>query len=288
VRYSFDFLSLDGVPQIKEFDKVQKLLRKLPEVIVKDLKVQLNDGTFMITPFYLEDKRPTTEISSAYLGFLGFSLILPMVLFTIFRVDTTKVNRLLSLAALLYVLVESFRGPYNMWEGRYFISSAMLACPVIGQCINTKNKLFKIYLFAVIFIGCTTALSAALLRESSSIYSTKFNNTYEKSVYAMDRIGQLTRIQTQFYLPMRRFEEIVPENAVVAIDLNNVPLTSCYMFEYPLFGSKMRRKIIHVRSFLKGPLPIPKEAQYLLFTPWFHTVRSTDTFLGELFYLRKL
>jgi hypothetical protein len=82
---------------------------------------------------------------------------------------------------------------------------------------------------------------------------------------------------------MYLFEEIVPKDAIVATMLESGTL------EYPLFGEKLTRTILPINSFTGEIIPIPMEANYLLYSrDNFPCFDPEDTFLGRNLYLRAL
>ena len=97
------------------------------------------------------------------------------------------------------------------------------------------------------------------------------------------------------YIPYKRFDELVPDTAIVALGTINDD------YEYPLYGPKLTRRLIPINPFERGVQPIPNEAQYLFFAksvikPQPGDIRlGTDTTMtenvvvpGEDYYLRKL
>ena len=95
-------------------------------------------------------------------------------------------------------------------------------------------------------------------------------------------LGQLATNIGKFYEPLRQFEEAVPGNAIVAVCLSKSG------FEYPLFGEKLTRTLIPINSFVHGVQPVPKEADFLLYSSEVLAPAPEDEFLGEAWYLRKL
>ncbi len=98
----------------------------------------------------------------------------------------------------------------------------------------------------------------------------------------MDRMEQLTRTRSLYFDPLKRFDELVPKDAVVAVFL---PADS---FEYPLFGEHLTRTIMPINSFHKGLQPIPVNAEYLLYAEGFPCASAEDVYLGVDWYLRHL
>ena len=116
-------------------------------------------------------------------------------------------------------------------------------------------------------------------------------------MFDADRMRVLTLGRPDIYRPYKRFDELVPENATVALGTINDD------YEYPLYGKDLTRRLIAITPFERGVQPIPKEADYLFFAksvimPQPGDIRlGTDTTMteadgivvpGEDYYLRKL
>jgi hypothetical protein len=115
------------------------------------------------------------------------------------------------------------------------------------------------------------------------------------SAFQSDRIRQITIGRPDTYIPYKRFDELVPANATVALATINDD------YEYPLYGPKLSRRLIAIHPFEQGLKPIPTNADYLFFdksviAPQPGDIRlGTDTTMralmivpGEDYYLRKL
>ena len=53
------------------------------------------------------------------------------------------------------------------------------------------------------------------------------------------------------------------------------------IYEYPLFGDGLTRRILPINSFQNGLKPIPKSAQYMLFSSDVISPQDSDVFLGH-------
>jgi hypothetical protein len=97
------------------------------------------------------------------------------------------------------------------------------------------------------------------------------------------------------YIPYKRFDELVPDTATVALGTINDD------YEYPLYGPKLSRRLITINPFEQGLKPIPAEADYLFFDKSVIQPKPGDIRLGtdttmrsamivpaEDYYLRKL
>ena len=98
----------------------------------------------------------------------------------------------------------------------------------------------------------------------------------------MNRLEQLTRNLPYYYSPLKKFNNIVPQNATVSTYLTS------NAFEYILFGEKLTRTIIPIISFENEIQQIPQDAEYLLYTNDFPCRINSDIELGENLFLRKL
>ena len=105
----------------------------------------------------------------------------------------------------------------------------------------------------------------------------------------------MTLGRPDIYVPYKRFDELVPETATVALGTINDD------YEYPLYGPHLSRRLLAINPFEQGLRPIPKQADYLFFAksvirPQPGDIRlGTDTTMregvvvpGEDYYLRKL
>ena len=280
-RYGFDFLSLDGIPAIGPVRKIQTLMRLFPEKVVRILGIDLEGSEATVRPFYLQ-KMPDSDEDSSYWGIFGFGLVWVMVFLSAVGVIKSKDIRVLSLAAVLFLLSQAYCGPYDPWRGRYFTICAVFAVPTIGVCLQAKKRYVRAYLLLIVWIGCVFAVSAVVFRSQSTLLSINYRDHHRTSIFAMDRMEQLTRQAIQYEKPLKAFERLVPSNATVAVFLGG-------SFEYPLFGEHLTRTIIPINSFNKGLQPIPSSADYLLYTQkGFPCVLPDDVYLGDDWYLRRL
>ncbi len=100
----------------------------------------------------------------------------------------------------------------------------------------------------------------------------------------------LTRNWRPAYETISRFEELVPSHAIVAVAFTDDE------FEYALFGEKFTRTIQPIRPFDRNLdaddrpylLPVPEEADFLLYEKQFYEPEVGDVDLGSEWYLRRL
>lgn len=282
IRYGFEFLSLDGMLPIGPVHQVQTLMRIFPEEVVRRLGIALETSEATRAPFNLQ-KLPSSHEDGSYWGIFGFGLVWIMVLLSIVGEIKSTDIRVLSLAAVLFLLSQAYSGPFDPWRGRYFTICAVFAVPTIGVSLQAKSRFVRAYLLLIVWIGCVSAVSAVVFRDNSTLISISYHDKSRTSIFTMDRMEQLTRNRITYYEPLKMFDRLVPSNATVAVFLYGDS------FEYPLFGEHLTRTIIPINSFDKGLQPIPSSADYLLYMQnGFPCAVPDDVHLGADWYLRRL
>ena len=282
LRFGFDFLSLDGLPRIGPIVRVQALIRFVPEEIVRGLNINLETTEATRVPFEFQ-KTPKAHEDASSWGVFGFLLVWIMVLLSLIGVIKSTDAKMLALALVIFVLLQSYEGPYDPWRGRYFITGAIFAVPIVGFSLRARAPAIRAYLLFVVLLGCIAALSAVVLRNDGPLISLNYQGKRIESLFAMNRIQQLTRGNVTYYEPAAAFDRLVPGKATVAVYLSG---DSC---EYALFGQHLTRTIIPIRPFNKGLQPIPSNADFLLYTAkYFPCMLPTDIHLGADWYLRRL
>ena len=150
-------------------------------------------------------------------------------------------------------------------------------------------KIGRVYLLLCSFI---VVISAILTLSHRSLYPL----VGENSIFKLDRISQLSITRPEGTEAYYRFEELVPENAVVALGTQQEHED----YVYPLWGKNFKRKLIPIHPFRSKIKPIPKEAQYLFYSEGVIPLEEGDIQLnnGDLlmdspvpdskFFLRKL
>ncbi len=198
----------------------------------------------------------------------------------LFRAKQSPDRFFMALAAIIFLIAFSFSGPYDSSRGRYFSTCGIFVVPLTGMWVNVKHRFGKIYLIAVVSLGCLSSISVVMLKTMP--VSSNYPDKVTKNILLLDRIGQLTYNNFSYYQPTIEFEKQVPANTKVATFL--YPNT----FEYPLYGETFSRELFSINSFYQGILPIPKDAQYLLYAKGYPCPLTDDIHLGKDWFLRKL
>ena len=188
--------------------------------------------------------------------------------------------RLLAVGALVHFLTVAYTAEYDPWRGRFFIVTAVFAHPVIARVLETRRgRAWRGFTLAVVGIACCWAFSTLVFREHATLVSARWGTQSTTSILARDRAGQLTAHIPRYAEPVRRFESLVPSDAVVAI-------YGDYMFEYVFFGPRMTRRLVPLGDGRAPMRPLPPDAAYLVFSNKSLAPLPTDAHLGADWYLR--
>ncbi len=298
VRYTYDFINLDGLRNVEIGQKANRVMRK-PLVWLEDkLKMRLDETTeFSIVPFSFE-RRFEFFNGNPYWGIFGFALVFPLVFLVLVGVVRSPVHWFLAIALLLHFAALSYSAPYDPWKGRYFQETGVLGVVFLTLLFSHKYSLeksgyswaLKTYVGIVVVLGCISALFSVFL----NVRCLPFDAFGRQSAFETERIEMMTFARPDITKAYQKFDQLVPDSATVALGTINDD------FEYPLYGKKLTRRLIAINPFEKGVQPIPKEADYLFFSKNVITPLSTDIRLGtdttmkglivpgEDYYLRKL
>lgn len=298
VRYTYDFVNLDGIRNAQWGYDLNTQIRK-PIVAIEDqLNLRLDEETdFSIVPFSFQ-RRFEFYNANPYWGIFGFALILPLVLMVFLRIFRSRPHWFLSVAIVLHFMALSYSAPYDPFKGRYFIETGMFGVLFLLMLFSNhrlsilkpRRWVWKIYVSLIVVLASVSALMSVFLN-IRCLPITAYG--YESALTA-DRIKYQTFARPDTYPAYKMFDSIVPAEATVALGTINDD------FEYPLYGKDLTRKLISINPFEQGVQPIPKEADYLFFDksviiPKPGDIRlGSDTTMtnlivkGEDYYLRKL
>ena len=152
-----------------------------------------------------------------------------------------------------------------------------------------KSTIFSTYAISTTVIISFSAICTILTIRFHPIFETK-------NIFNTNRLEQLTIGRPDIYDAYKKFNEIVPNNAIIALGTQQEHED----FEYPLWGEDFKRTLIPIHPFRSAVKPIPLEAQYLFYSEGVIPFQEGDIRLGSgnkthdsvveesKFYLRKL
>ncbi|MFD2936545.1 hypothetical protein [Spirosoma flavum] len=304
VRYGFDHINLDGIRNIKTGAELNHAMRQ-PLVLVEDkLHMRLDEETdFSIQPFAF-DRKFVFYNANPYWGIFGFGLVFLLLLLVMIGYVRSTPHIFLGIALLLHFAALSYSAPYDPFKGRYFIETGLFGITFLALLfLNPRTTvdvpgrtIWKSYVGIVTVLGCLSALMCVFLNTRAlPLAWTAPDEIAFPSAFHSDRTRQMTIGRPDTYIPYKRFDEVVPDSATVALATINDD------YEYPLYGPKLSRRLIAINPFEQGLKPIPKNADYLFFDKSVikpqpgdlrlgtdTTLRATMIVPAEDYYLRKL
>jgi hypothetical protein len=304
IRYGYDHVNLDGIRNLKVGADVNHLMRQ-PLVVLEDkLHMRLDEETdFSIQPFAF-DRRFVFYNANPYWGVFGFGLIFPLLFLVLIGVIRSTPHIFLGIALLLHFAALSYSAPYDPFKGRYFIETGLFGVTFLAlvflhprTTVDIPGRpIWKSYVGLITILGCISALLSVFFNTRALPFAwTSLDGKSFSSAFATDRMRQLTLGRPDIYVAYKRFDELVPDSATVALGTINDD------YEYPLYGPDLSRRLIAINPFEQGLKPIPKNADYLFFAKSVLAPRPGDIRLGtdttmrrevivpaEDYYLRKL
>ena len=297
-RYAYDHFNLDGIRNLPAGADVNHTMREPAVWLENRLNLRLDEVTdFSIQPFAF-DRRFVFYNANPYWGVFGFGLVFPLLVLTLLTIVRSRAHRFLGVALLLHFAALSYSAPYDPFKGRYFIETGLFGIPFLALLFTSPRVdisrpgrlLRKGYVGLITVLGCVSALLCVFL----NIRALPVGWNGRPSVFGSDRYQQMAVGRPDIYVPYKRFNELVPDTATVALGTINDD------YEYPLFGPKLSRKLLPINPFERGVQPIPPNAQYLFFDKSVIRPKPGDLRLGtdttmkdiivkaEDYYLRKL
>ncbi len=209
---------------------------------------------------------------------ISFGMILPIMFFLLYRFlinfrKTTTLERslmALSLAAILHFLSLCFSAPYDPIKARYFLNMAVWCMPLL-ILFNpfASQKTLRIYFLLITIIISISAICTTLTVRFHPIFA-------ERNIFNTNRLEQLTMGRPDIYDAYKKFDEMVPQNAIVALGTQQEHED----FEYPLWGVDFQRTLIPIHPFRSAVKPIPAEAEYLFYSKGVIPHQDGDIALG--------
>ncbi|SOE21844.1 hypothetical protein SAMN06298216_2297 [Spirosomataceae bacterium TFI 002] len=271
IRYTSDFLHLDGIRNTEFGSKVNAGFRVLPNMFFDKFDLG-RDEFWVVAPFEMMGD-PNYEFfrERPFWGVIGFLLIpLALILFVRRRkeLDNSGLIVVFLVAFVVHFLSLCFSAPYDPIKGRYFLNTSIWLLPLLG-IIDFKKKTSLILLPITILI----AWSAISTLTHRRLYPTQGEN----SIFKLNRVEQITSTRPEFTDAYLAFEKMVPTDAVVALGTQQEHED----YIYPLWGAEFKRKLIPIHPFRSSVKPIPAEAEYLFYSEGVIPFKEGDIQLGE-------
>jgi hypothetical protein len=160
--------------------------------------------------------KPVAHEDTSYWGVFGFSILWPLVFISLFN-KKLRAFLPLSLAAIFFLISQSFATLYDPWRGRAFIACAIFVVPIstiIWQWNhkNKKNKIFSFLLTLLIIVSSFSAVTTLSLRSGRNLITVPFGGKIYPSIFTMDRIEQLAAQNRRLTEPLREITNWIDEH----------------------------------------------------------------------------
>jgi hypothetical protein len=295
IRYNFDLLNLDGLRNIEIIEASQRKIKSSFQHLDAYFNIGLESETeFTIIPFSF-NRRFEFYNGTPIFGIFFILFIIPSLLFLLLK-KSKSIFYYFFAAFLFHLFALSFTAAYDPWKGRYMLSSLIFIVPVVGNLLNQKALFQNTRIGKVFLIVCVVLISlTGLTTISLHVRALPFGAYAKPSIFNLSRMDALTISRPDISKAYSNFDRIVPKHATVALATVNDD------YEYPLWGSNFKRKLIPINPFEKGLQSIPVGADYLFFAKSLIKPQKNDIRLGselnlkagiivpaEDYYLRKL
>lgn len=274
-----DFVSLDGLPRVTPVLRAQAALRRIVMAPLQWANVDVT-GPAAARSGFLPDRPVLAHEAHAYWGVAGLLLIWPAVLAAAVS-RRPSFERALAWGVILFLVLQAFSGPYDSFRGRYFLSSAVLGCPLCVRWFRVRGTLARAYVCIALALTICAGLASAFFRSAAPLVSLQYAGVEHVSILRRDRSAQLARNWAALADVFRELDRLVPLSATVAVCL---PPDS---FEYPIFGPRLQRRVVPVGGRALTD-PAVAAADYLVFSEALETPRAGDVRLGEDWWLRRV
>ncbi len=292
IRYSSDFLQLDGIRSLEAGNNINHVFRKIPNAFFQIFHPE-RDQFWVVAPFVLEgDPRYEFYKERPFWGVIGFLWVLPLMLILLIKsrkkaLYDKELVLVFILAAIIHFLSLSASAPYDPIKGRYFMNMAVWCLPLISLSFFSRSFIKYLGIIAILVV-----ISSTMAISFRSLYPLFGSESFLRT----NRIEQLTITRPELYDAYVNFEKLVPDNAIVALGTQQEHED----FEYPLWGNEFKRTLIPLHPFRSAVKPIPSNAEYLFYSEGVFEYKTGDIQLnkGDLmadtpvpeskFFLRKL
>lgn len=296
-RYSSDFLNLDGIRSTEAGKKINDAFRYIPDKLLGSL--QLEGDKFTVVSYFSFDHPIRFYVERPYWGIISFGMVLPVTLLLFYHfirnyrtINATQKSLLVLIAAtLLHFLSLSYSAPYDPIKARYFLNMAVWCMPLLASfyILSEKHKIWQYWQLFCCLLVSVSAVCSILFTRVHPVFA-------EKNIFNMSRMEQITLARPDIYEAYKKFDEVVPKNAIVALGTQQEHED----FEYPLWGEEFKRKLIPIHPFRSRVKPVPAEAEYLFYSKGVLPYQDGDLALGigdahkdtpveeSTFFLRKL
>jgi len=288
IRFFFNYNNLDGLPNSnEEYIDWNSFFKN---EIIKTLSInieELANPKYAFTDFNAIGSLEQNEDSSTF-GFAGlFLLFLPIFIGVIACYKNRQFYKLLSIV-VFFVLLICYQVPYNIYNVRYFLMIlpilqilAFVAWDRIVQVRLVPMQSLVLIILPALWAGF---INVTTRRDNNLFYPIQNG----KTLFTLNRVEQLCRNNYRIVATVQNFHAYGIKNKKIATVIGSGD------FEYVLHDTYYTNNFTALNPDMSEKyLPIPSDADYLLFLKGAFPAMPDDIYLGNEFsnnslYLRKL
>ncbi len=246
VRYSSQFLSLDGLPPLDFIHALHSAMQRLFVYPYRLLGIDVGTPSLGGRPFLID--RPYAHEDVSNWGVLGLAIV-PAIA-AAFR-PSKRAFLPLSLSFIVFLIVQSFLAQYDPWRGRYFIAGAVFAVPLVVQWwqaiapATVWSRLLSWLLAALLLAGSASAVTTLLWRDNRPFLDVNYPDIQQPAVWRLNRLEQMVAGDRSLAASLQAIAEWLdaqPEQTLYLALPPNFP-------EYALFRD---HRLVPLNSFLSG------------------------------------
>ncbi len=242
LRYLIDSTSFEGMKQGGKIDKWRDGVITTLASALKNIEVDLEANDHSKRKFFLTRPYRNHEDYSWW-GIASVLLIWPSVLYSICAFERNRMAFACALAFLVFLLCQGY-AQYDPWRGRYFTWATPMVVVPVAFTIKAllSNRVGQTFLMLATIAICLTSGRALLYRTNSFLVE----KNQQQSIFAMDRVDQLTRNTPALADVIRAYENQVSAKAKVTLALSG----NHYLF--PFYGDHLQHDVSYVFPNLKA------------------------------------
>ena len=186
---------------------------------------------------------PHLSEDESWYGPVGFILMAIAIIYGLIqgikKKDHVKLGLVITFLIYSICIVVS-RSGWDAYQGRYFLSVAVLTTPLIDMN-NTKHKFLHLTRFGTIILAILIIFTTQLLNEGKPVAILENNpSLIRETIWNMDRIDKITIQDRNMRNPIKSISKFLPADANVGLCIETG------MWDYPFFREDFSQKLIPI------------------------------------------
>jgi uncharacterized protein with PQ loop repeat len=229
-RYLYTSIQFDGLPFA---DVLYRYRAEIGKQVFTGLGIPIESNGFLLTI------RHGISENTSWFGIIGSPVLILIGLIQLIQGFKNKDPKRISIVVICItymsmwsVFVVGVDGNWSVYQGRYYIILAAIAAPFLA-CLLQKKPFLSLLNTVIVAVSIIIAVNATFYNYNKPLIGSR-------AIWGLER-NEMHIIAPQSHLDAFHFiEEFVPANAILGLDLIQD------MYEYPLFGKYLTRKLVPI------------------------------------------